>query len=158
MAPMRGLLLTAALAALVLAAPASAAPPVTLGKGPGGLLALDAAGGRVTAVIGRRDLDRPFALLTSDGRRVGRARPFGAFKGRDPEIVAFPGGAEVGWARVVNAGMEYSAASYVDGELGAASVLGKGTGPPQLTLVDGEPKIARSDALGNVTLGDGEIT
>jgi hypothetical protein len=51
-----------------------------LGSGPGGLLALSAAGGTSYAVLGNRDAGRPLALVRGGGAPVpfGGCVPFGA--------------------------------------------------------------------------------
>lgn len=140
------------------AAPASAATPVVLGKGPGGLLALDAADGSAYAVIGRSDAQRPFGLLRSSGRGAGSTSAFGAVSGRDPDLLAFPGGIAVTWARVVTSGMEYSTAPVTRQGVGAPELLGSGTGPPKLGFASGRLEIARPDAAGNVALGERTLT
>jgi hypothetical protein len=136
-----------ALVALVwigLAAPARAATPVVVGSGPGGLLALAAAGGTSYAVIGRSDPAAPFALVHG-----GATTPFGGPEAESPAVAAGPGGVMVAWSREVSSELEYSAAPAGDPQ--DAHVLGTGTGPPRLTVGDG-PLLAYPDRNGDATL------
>ena len=125
---MRGPLVAGVAVACGLAAatPAAAATRVVLANGPGGLLALDAAAGTAYAVVGRPDGRRPLGLLRSDGIAAGAVSAFGAIGARDPDVLAFPGGVAVTWARVVNGGMEYSVAPVTQAGVGAAGLLGPG--------------------------------
>ncbi len=107
---MRRWLTLGIIGALFAAAPAHAATPLVLGKGPGGLLALDAAAGQATVVVGTPDGDAPFEVQRSNGRSASVLGAFGVFRARDPDVVAWSGGAMVAWARAITGGMEYSTA------------------------------------------------
>jgi hypothetical protein len=133
-----------------LAAPARAATPVVVGRGPGGLLALAAAGGTSYAVIGRRDPDSPLALVHG-----GATTPFGGPGAENPVVAGGPGGVVVAWSREVSSELEYSAAPA--GDPADARVLGTGTAPPRLAVGDG-PQLACPDRNGDVTLGGVRLT
>jgi hypothetical protein len=150
-------LLAAVLMVVASAAPAGATE-VTLGEGRGGLLALDAAGGRATAVVGNRSAARPFSLVTSDGRSRRRGAQFGTAGGEGAQLAAWDGGVELGWSRIVNAGIEYSVASLRGGTVGPATIIGKGTGPLQLAVVAGRLAPAWADTVGNVALAGTTLT
>ena len=115
--------------------PAHAATPVVLGKGPGGLLALDAAAGQATVVVGSSGRGCAVRGAASNGRSASVLGAFGVFRARDPDVVAWSGGAMVAWARAITGGMEYSTAQVIGGELADSAVLASGTGPPRLAFV-----------------------
>jgi hypothetical protein len=133
---------------LVAPAPAHAA---VIGSGPGGLLALTAAGGTSYAVLGGRDPNRPLALVRGGGAPVS----FGAPGAQSPALAAGPGGVLVAWSREVSSGLEYSFAPA--GDPSEARILGTGTGPPRLAVGDG-PVLAFPDRNGDATLAGRPLT
>ena len=138
------------------AAPAWAARPVVLGSGPGGLLALAAAGGTGYAVIGTGDPAKPFALVLSSGRGAGARVPFGEPGAENADIDAGPGGAVVTWSREISSAFELSLARADD--LAHPREVAEGTGPPHVDAQSATPRLAYPDLTGDVMLGADRLT
>jgi hypothetical protein len=138
-------LVTLVLAACALvAAPARAAEPVVLGKGPGGLLALGAQDGTAFAVLGTKDAARPFAVVRSSGKGAGAPRAFGQPGAEVPDIA----GSVLAWQREISSGLTYS----VDTGAAPPVARGIGSGPPQIAQDAGTTVLAYPDLVGDVTL------
>ena len=129
------------------AAPAHAAAPVVLGKGPGGLLALGAQDGTAFAVLGARDAQRPFVIVRSSGKGAGAPRALGQPGAEVPDIA----GSAVAWQREISSGLTYSVDSG-----SAPAARGVGSGPPQIAQDGDATVLAYPDLVGDATVQVGD--
>jgi hypothetical protein len=143
----------AAAAWLFLAAPAGAATPVSVGSGPGGLLALGARDGVAYAVLGNASTAKPFVLVRSPGApRVAFGQPGAA----NPDVDAGAAGVFVTWTRPISSAFELNLAGPDD--LAHPQAVADGTGPPQVDAQGSAPQLAYTDEAGDVVYGTRTLT